>query len=409
MRILHIEKFLDGDGAAAGGVGQYVRALGEAMEARGHQTFAFGCVTDAAMPAMPQLRDFNSAASPLAFVHMLHNDEAAGKLDACLRRQPVDVAHLHNIYHHLTPSILPVLARHGVGIVMTCHDLRQAGRERAFWRWPVERLNLDGIDDHYAAAARRHCTGPGGAALAGRGAIERLLRRYHRWVGVWVCPTQMAWDALCETGVPRSRLRLVRNPVRRPATSNTPRRSNVLLYAGRLAVEKSPELLLPLAARLAGATVRVAGDGPMREPLGVAATRRRVWNLELLGHVGCDRMADLYGEAAAVVVTSRCTENSPAAMLDAMAAGRCVIAPDQRGLREWIDDGETGRLYPTGNVDALVAVAKDLLADRRQRQRLGAAAAPRIERMHPPDGIEQAVIEAYEAAMQIARRRCESQ
>jgi hypothetical protein len=29
--------------------------------------------------------------------------------------------------------------------------------------------------------------------------------------------------------------------------------------------------------------------------------------------------------------------------------------------------------------------------------------------MHEPDRIEQAVVEAYEAAMQMARRRCESQ
>jgi glycosyltransferase involved in cell wall biosynthesis len=147
----------------------------------------------------------------------------------------------------------------------------------------------------------------------------------------------------------------------------------------------------------------------MREPLGLAATRRSLSNLVLLGHVGPEQIAELYAEASAVVLTSRCTENSPASMLEAMAAGRCVIAPHQAGIREWIDDGETGRLYPTGHVEALVSVAKQVLADRRRRTRLGEAAKRRIAAMHPLGGIVDDVELAYDEAREIARRRCASQ
>lgn len=409
MRIGHIEKFMTPDGSVAGGVGAYVRTLSNAMRDRGHEVFAFGCV-DATGPAeLPRYRDFNATRHPLAMVHLMHNADAAARLDAWLRRCPVDVAHLHNIYHHLTPAILPVLARHGVGMVMTCHDFRQCGSERLFWRWPVPTLDLAGIEDHYAATARRHCAGLGGALLGVRSLVDRMLRRYDRWVDLYLCPSRTMARAVHARGVRWRKIRLVRNPVPVLHVRDEPPRSNVVLSVGRLAVEKSPELLLPLARALSGAKVQVAGDGPMREPLGVAATRERVWNLELLGHLSEGALAEAYRRASVVVLSSRCTENSPGTLLEAMAVGCCVVAPDQQAIREWVSEGKTGRLYPTGDVGALIATVRELLADRRQRWHLGQAAARRLAAMHVRDEIMDQVQQAYVHARQIARCRCESQ
>ena len=36
------------------------------------------------------------------------------------------IAHVHNIYHHLSPSILPLLKERGIPVVMTLHDLKLA-------------------------------------------------------------------------------------------------------------------------------------------------------------------------------------------------------------------------------------------------------------------------------------------
>ena len=45
-------------------------------------------------------------------------------LDALLAARRPDVAHLHNIYHQLTPSIIATLSRRGVPVVMTLHDYK---------------------------------------------------------------------------------------------------------------------------------------------------------------------------------------------------------------------------------------------------------------------------------------------
>ena len=52
--------------------------------------------------------------------------EAQKKLRGLLAEFRPDVAHLHNIYHHQSPSILPVLRKAGIPTVMTAHDLKIA-------------------------------------------------------------------------------------------------------------------------------------------------------------------------------------------------------------------------------------------------------------------------------------------
>jgi glycosyltransferase involved in cell wall biosynthesis len=47
------------------------------------------------------------------------------------------------------------------------------------------------------------------------------------------------------------------------------------------------------------------------------------------------------------------TESHPIAAIEALAAGKVMIAPGVVGLAEMIEDGRTGVLYPPGDVDAL--------------------------------------------------------
>src|SRR5690606_6220048 len=50
--------------------------------------------------------------------------EARAKLRELLRVFRPDVAHVHCIYHHLSPSVLPVLRKAGIPVVLTAHDLK---------------------------------------------------------------------------------------------------------------------------------------------------------------------------------------------------------------------------------------------------------------------------------------------
>ncbi len=70
-------------------------------------------------------------------------------------------------------------------------------------------------------------------------------------------------------------------------------------------------------------------------------------------------------------------------VLEGMAAGLPVIAPDEGGPAEVIADGETGRLFTARGVDALAAAMRELSTDPQARERLGGAARHSIEAYHP--------------------------
>jgi glycosyltransferase involved in cell wall biosynthesis len=129
-----------------------------------------------------------------------------------------------------------------------------------------------------------------------------------------------------------------------------------VLFVGELVRHKRPELAIE-AAQAAGRPIKVVGAGPELERL----RARYGGAAEFLGRVGDARLAELYAEAAALVVPN--VEEFGIASVEAQAAGRPVIAVDGGGARETVVPGRTGLLVADGDPGALArALRADLTA-----------------------------------------------
>jgi glycosyltransferase involved in cell wall biosynthesis len=152
----------------------------------------------------------------------------------------------------------------------------------------------------------------------------------------------------------------------------------VVLFAGRLAEQKAPEVMVAAALRVLPQHPQtrflLAGEGPLRPRLaamiGSAADRVR-----LLGHRA--DMPALYAAAQVFVLPSR-WEGLPYAPLEAMNAGLPVVATDLPALREIVIAGQTGTLVPVDDPDALAAAMAALLSDARRAQQMGQAGRERV-------------------------------
>ncbi|MGZ8578434.1 MAG: glycosyltransferase, partial [Actinomycetota bacterium] len=130
MKILHVNKFLYRRGGAEG----YMFDVAARQEAAGHEVAFFGMDHPENEPmryrrAFPSYREFEppppSAKGKVeAFGRMLWSSSAARGIGEVLEDFGADIAHLHNIYHQLSPSILWALRRHDVPAVMTLHDYK---------------------------------------------------------------------------------------------------------------------------------------------------------------------------------------------------------------------------------------------------------------------------------------------
>ncbi len=81
--------------------------------------------------------------------------------------------------------------------------------------------------------------------------------------------------------------------------------------------------------------------------------------------------------AADLFVLPSHREGMPRSIIEAMASGLPVVATDIRGCREEVVDGETGRLVPVKDVNALAAALQELVRDPARRHRMGRAGLAR--------------------------------
>jgi glycosyltransferase involved in cell wall biosynthesis len=205
----------------------------------------------------------------------------------------------------------------------------------------------------------------------------------HRYLPV----SQHVRDRLAALGLPGGKLRVVRNGVDPAAFTAPPDPSlrdaiavdadrPLVFTAARLAAQKAIDVLLAAAALVPGAVFAIAGDGPDR-----AALEARAGALGVLPRVrflGARADVPALLSVCDLVVLPSLVEGMPLAVLEAMAAGRAVVATRIGGTDEVVVDGGTGILVPPADAPALAAAIRDLLADRERMQRLGAAGRERV-------------------------------
>lgn len=216
----------------------------------------------------------------------------------------------------------------------------------------------------------------------GRTMIRHLYRLPHRVVAV----SRGVATGLAGLGVPADRLVTIPNPVdlaQADAARNMPAPGDrpFVLGVGRLVPLKGFDRLIAAFAEVAPAVdadLLILGEGPER-----AALEAQVAALGLEGRVRLPgRHPDPFavmGQAQVFVSASR-LEGWGNALVEAMAMGRPVVAFDcPVGPGEILADPAHGVLLPDGDVQALAATLRRLLADPVERERLGASARARAE------------------------------
>jgi glycosyltransferase involved in cell wall biosynthesis len=156
----------------------------------------------------------------------------------------------------------------------------------------------------------------------------------------------------------------------------------VIGFAGRLAPAARPGDFVRLAARLAARrpdlSFLMAGEGPSRAGCEELARRLGVERaLRFAGFVG--DIASFYAACDIVVHPSYATGGG-ATLLEAMAAGRPVVAAEGPATAEVLTPGREGILCPAGDVEAQAEVVHTLVGSSALRRALGEAARRRVER-----------------------------
>jgi glycosyltransferase involved in cell wall biosynthesis len=178
-----------------------------------------------------------------------------------------------------------------------------------------------------------------------------------------------------------------------------PSETPLLLAVGNLYPVKGHQHLLSALALLAGRSppphLAIAGRGQeetaLRAQAAGAALTERVHLLGMRADVGALlRSADLF-------VHPSLDEGLPLAVLEAMFAGRPIVASAVGEVPAVLEEGKAGLLVPPGDPAALADAIRRLLDDRGTARALGTAAAARATREYPVDRMVARYASLYDA------------
>ncbi len=215
--------------------------------------------------------------------------------------------------------------------------------------------------------------------------VSPHMRRIYRRADAVICPCRILREQLAADGVPVETLALVYGAIEVEPFFQEPDAHNdagpVIGVLGRLVSGKGHAVLLEAFARLGDVlpspTLHIIGAGPERVALSAQAERLGLGErVRFLGFRS--DVPQVMATLDVFVLASTHTEVLPLVVMEAMAAGRAVIATSVGGVPEIVEDGQSGLLVPPGDTDALATALHWLIADKDQRVALGAAARERV-------------------------------
>jgi glycosyltransferase involved in cell wall biosynthesis len=364
-------------GLGLGGAQEIVREIARGAPARGFRYFVYSC-DDGVL--RPRVEAAGATVRILPRVLPRLDPFWVARLAAAMRRDAVAVVHTH-LFGDSLHGYLAARAAGALPVVMTLHNVPESFTplQRRGYRWLLARSSRNvACSEHVRAAF---------AALPWRGMRPLVTVRN----GIAGAPAggsaaRPAAEIRRELGIP-------------PAAP-------VVAGIGRLVEQKGFADLIRACRGLEGLpgpppVLLLVGEGPLR-----AGLERQAAAAGLAGRVvfaGFRPDVPRLLPAADVVAFSSLYEGLPVALLEAMAAGRCVVATALPGIAEAVRDGREALLVPAGDPGRLGAALRRALADPGLRARLGAAARHRFQALFTAERMVASYESLYREAAGEAR------
>lgn len=404
MNILFCNKFFYAKGGAEVSMFETARIL----EKKGHRIVYFSMRHPSNEPTpfskyFVSNVDFNGgswAGKVKGAGRLLYSFEARRQVRRLLREHAIDIVHLNNIYHQLSPSILHEIEKKDIPIVMSLRDYKLVCPNQVLFSNGKPCDACKGGRYYNAALQRCHKDSYLKSALV---AIEmtlhhRLMHIYDS-VDVFIATSRFLKDKITEMGF-RGKTVVLPNFVNienYAAPSYTSNGSNAV-YFGRMSHEKG---LMTLCEAVKGLdlTLHLIGDGPQKQALMQKVGREKISNIKFWDHQPKGKLMEMIAEATFAVLPSEWHETFGRTALEAFAMGKPVLGARMGGIPELVKDGETGVLFEPGDADDLRRKINTLLAAEEAIDTMGRKARGLVEEVFNAEIHYKKLMSVYESAI----------
>jgi glycosyltransferase involved in cell wall biosynthesis len=373
----------------AGGEDQCVAAEVALLRAHGHEVIPY-CLHNDAINTMGRLQ---------AAARTLWSRHAYRELRELLRQHRPQIAHFHNTFPLISPAAYYAARAESVPVVQTLHNFRLLCPNALFFREGRVCEDCLGRTVPWPGVVHKCYRGSRGAsaAVAAMLATHRLFGTWRGAVDVYIALNEFSREKFIQGGLPADRIVVKPNFVY-PDPGPGDGKGGYAVYVGRLSAEKGVDTLLKAWKEVGQAMpLKIVGDGPLASGVQLAAAENA--GIEWLGKQSLDKVYELMGAAAFLVLPSECYENFPRVVSEAFAKGTPVVASNLGAMARLVEHGRTGLLFEPGISMDLAAQVRRLLNDPRELARMQAAARQEYEEKYTAQSNYRTLMGIYERAL----------
>jgi len=320
------------------------------------------------------------------FRDSIWNKDSYQAIKNIIEKENPDIAHLHNVFLMMSPSVYVALREHGVPMIQTIHNYRLLCPKATFFR--KNKICEKCSSGNYIYSIIYRC-------WRGSGILTLLMSRilqYHERHGTFrklidhfITLTKLSRDKFIRAGFDPNSFTTKHNFVHAPEIDLDREIENYALFVGRLSDGKGVATLLSAWQEMEGYSLLIAGDGPMRKTMENFIKKNNIKGIQMLGRKTNDEVRQLMYKANFLIFPSEWYECFPVTIVESFAMGTPVIASKIGGMMEIIEEKKTGLFFMPGDPSDLAKKAQWVLAHPEEMRTMGRNARQSYDEHFTPE------------------------
>ena len=406
MKILQINKFF----FLKGGSERCFFDLSELLSKKGHQVYTWSTkyYKNFPWPDDNLFAEYSDFSKKEGFkkdlkkvLRIFWNREANKKLKKIIKQENPDIAHLHNIFSHLSPSIIYTLKKNNIPIIMTLHDYKLFCPN--YKLFSKNELCFDCLKkNNFRSCFKKRCIKNSWI----KSFIGYLEAKWQKdflkitdKIDIFITPSLFIKRQSIRSGIPAEKVVYLPHFIDKDFSNIKSNNSQkYILYFGRLSKEKGVNLLIQSYiknySKLFNWKIKILGDGPELEKLKELASEYS--QIEFLGKKKGRELKEIISKAYLIVVPSLWPENLPYTILESFILKKVVLAAKIGGISEMIKENETGLLFKLNDLNDLTKKINWAINNPKKIKEMGKKAKENILEKYDPEKYYNKLIKIYE-------------
>jgi glycosyltransferase involved in cell wall biosynthesis len=225
---------------------------------------------------------------------------------------------------------------------------------------------------------------------------EKRLAQYEH--GTFIAISIAVLRAWIRSGIPESRIRVIYNAQPPIETVKNVQRNNTivkLLFVGRLEKRKGVDLLIEAMSGVKNKNwiLSIIGEGSKKEDLIRFAKRKGL--MAMITFYGFRKDVNKFYRSHDILIVPSLNEPFGRVIIEGMSYGIAVIASDNGGIPEIIDNGKDGILFTNNDAVQLRNAVEDLISDPDRRKHIGLKGREKVKTKFSEDRFGKKLMAVY--------------